>query len=167
MVAVAAWSVTVFGQAPAAGVAVFEGARLIVGDGRPPIENASFVVDGVRFVQVGRAADVRVPAGATRVDLTGKTVMPALVDIHNHLGWTNHKTNQATKTSFTRELVIDHLQRYAYYGIAATLSMGLDRWDANPELPYQLRNEVIPNAARFLTVGRGSAGTPMAGPTAD
>src|SRR5437660_153174 len=81
------------------------------------------------------------PAGATRVDLAGKTVMPALVDIHNHLGWTNLKTNQATKTSFTRELVIDHLRRYAYYGVAATLSMGLDRWDVNPDLPYQLRNE--------------------------
>ena len=93
--------------------------------------------------------------------------MPALIDIHNHIGWTNHKTNQATKTSFTRELVIDHLQRYAYYGVAATLSLGLDRWDVNPELPYQLRNEVIPNAARFLTVGRGIAATPMAGPTAD
>jgi imidazolonepropionase-like amidohydrolase len=37
----------------------------------------------------------------------------------------------------------------------------------NPELPYQLRNEIIPNAARFLTVGRGIAATPMAGPVAD
>jgi imidazolonepropionase-like amidohydrolase len=59
-------------------------------------------------------------------------------------------------------LVIDHLQRYAYYGVAATLSMGLDRWDVNPDLPYQLRNEIIPNAA-----GRGIAATPMAGPVAD
>jgi imidazolonepropionase-like amidohydrolase len=63
--------------------------------------------------------------------------------------------------------VIDHLQRYAYYGVAATLSMGLDRWDVNPDLPYQLRTEFIPNAAQFLTVGRGIAATPMAGPVAD
>jgi imidazolonepropionase-like amidohydrolase len=62
---------------------------------------------------------------------------------------------------------VDHLQRYAYYGVAATLSMGLDRWDIDPELPYQLRKEIIPNAARFLTVGRGIAATPMAGPVAD
>ena len=75
--------------------------------------------------------------------------------------------NKATKQTFTREMVIDHLRRYDYYGVAATLSMGLDRWDVNPELPYQLRNEVIPNAARFLTVGRGIAATPMAGPVAD
>jgi imidazolonepropionase-like amidohydrolase len=47
------------------------------------------------------------------------------------------------------------------------MSLGLDRWNVNPELPYQLRNEVIPNAARFLTVGRGIAATPMAGPPVD
>jgi imidazolonepropionase-like amidohydrolase len=64
-------------------------------------------------------------------------------------------------------MVIDHLRRYEYYGVAATLSMGLDRWDVNPEMPYQLRNEIIPNAARFMTVGRGIAATPMAGPVAD
>jgi imidazolonepropionase-like amidohydrolase len=151
----------------AGGATLFEGARLITGGGGAPIESSAFLVENGRFTKVGRKGDVQAPAAATRVDLTGKTVMPALVDIHNHIGWTNHKTNQATKTSFTRELVIDHLQRYAYYGVAATLSMGLDRWDVNPELPYQLRNEIIPNAARFLTVGRGIAATPMAGPTAD
>jgi imidazolonepropionase-like amidohydrolase len=156
------------GQAPPTGATtLFEGARLIVGDGRAPIENSAFLVAKDKIVTVGRKGEVQGAAGATRVDLTGKTVMPALIDIHNHLGWTNQKTNQATKTSFTRELVIDHLQRYAYYGVAATLSMGLDRWDVDPELPYRLRNEIIPNAARFLTVGRGIAATPMAGPVAD
>src|SRR4030095_9746053 len=149
------------------GATLFEGARLITGATGAPIESSAFLVENGRFTKVGRKGDVQAPAGAARVDLTGKTVMPGLIDIHNHLGWTNHKTNQATKTSFTRELVIDHLQRYAYYGVVATLSLGLDRWDVNPELPYQLRNEIIPNAARFLTVGRGIAATPMAGPTAD
>jgi imidazolonepropionase-like amidohydrolase len=149
------------------GALLFEGARLITGGAGTPIESSAFLVENGRFTRVGRRGDIRLPAGAMRVDLSGKTVMPALIDIHNHLGWTDQKTNRATKTSYTRELVVDHLQRYAYFGVAATLSMGLDRWDANPELPYQLRNEVIPNAARFLTVGRGIAATPMAGPVAD
>ena len=161
-----AW-VSVNPAAQTGGATLFEGARLIVGDGRAPIENAALLVEGSKIVKVGKKGDVKAPAGATRVDLSGKTVMPALIDIHNHLGWTNLKTNQATKTSFTRELVVDHLRRYAYYGVAATLSMGLDRWNVNPDLPYQLRNEIIPGAARFLTVGRGIAATPMAGPTAD
>ena len=149
------------------GAVLYEGARLLTGGPGAPIESSAFLVENQRFARVGRKGEVQAPAGATRVDLTGKTVIPALIDIHNHLGWTDHKTNRAAKTSFTRALVVDHLQRYAYYGVAATLSMGLDRWDVNPELPYQLRNDVIPNAARFLTVGRGIAATPMAGPTAD
>jgi imidazolonepropionase-like amidohydrolase len=146
---------------------LFEGARLIAGDGRPPIENSAFLVEGGKFARIGRRGEIRLPSGASRVDLTGKTVMPALIDTHNHLGWTDQRTNIATKTSYTRALVVDHLQRYAYYGVAATLSMGLDRWDADPDLPYRLRQEIIPNAARFLTVGRGIAATPMAGPPAD
>ncbi|MCM3879416.1 MAG: amidohydrolase family protein [Vicinamibacterales bacterium] len=152
---------------PASSAVLFEGARLIAGDGRPPIDNSAFIVEGARFTKVGKKGEVQPPSGATRVDLTGKTVIPSLIDIHNHLGWTNQKTNTATRQSYTRALVVDHLQRYAYYGVAATLSMGLDRWDVNPEIPYQLRNEIIPNAARFLTVGRGIAATPMAGPVAD
>jgi imidazolonepropionase-like amidohydrolase len=155
-------------QARPAGPAVlFEGARLVAGDARNPIENSAFLVEGHTFARVGKKGEVRLPAGAARVDLTGKTVIPALIDIHNHLGWTDQKTNTASKQNYTRALVIDHLQRYAYYGVAATLSMGLDRWDVDPELPYQLRHEIIPNAARFLTVGRGIAATPMAGPVAD
>jgi len=156
------------GQArPGPSAVLFEGARLIAGDGRAPIESSAFLVAGSTFTRVGRKGEIPLPAGATRVDLTGKTVIPALIDTHNHLGWTNQRTNVATKQSYTRESVIDHLQRYAYYGVAATLSMGLDRWDVNPDMPYQLRNEIIPNAARFLTVGRGIAATPMAGPVAD
>ncbi len=65
--ALAAWSVSILAQAPAApGVIAFEGARVIVGDGRAPIENATIVVTGNRFTAVGRAGQVTVPAGATR-----------------------------------------------------------------------------------------------------
>jgi len=153
------------GQAPAGGGVLFDGERLIVGDGRV-IESAAVLVQNNRIARVGRKGEVPLPSGATRVDLTGKTVMPAIIDPHNHLGYTNQKTGASSKENFTRATIVDHLQRYAYYGVAATMSMGLDRWDVNPELPYQLRNEVIPNAALFLTVGRGIAATPMAGPTA-
>jgi hypothetical protein len=48
-------------QAPTA--TAYEGARLIMGDGRAPIENATLVVDGAHIIQAGAAADVRVPPG--------------------------------------------------------------------------------------------------------
>jgi imidazolonepropionase-like amidohydrolase len=120
------------------GVTVFEGARLIVGDGGAPIESAAFIVDGTRFTQVGRAGQLQVPAGAARVDLTGKTVMPAIVDTHAHLAQ-------------TREALVNQLQGKAYYGVAAVLSLGQDTGD----VPFQVREETIPNAARFRTAGRG------------
>ena len=68
-------------------VTLFEGGRVIVGDGTV-IENASFLVDGSRITQVGPAASIKAPAGATRVSLAGKTVMPAIVDTHVHTSTT-------------------------------------------------------------------------------
>ena len=125
-------------QAPSGAVTVFEGARVIVGDGRPPIENASFVVDGARFVQVGRAADVRVPIGTPRVNLAGKTVMPAIIDTHTHL-------------SQTRDALLDDLRRRAYFGVGAALSLGQDTSDA----VYEVRALTMPGIAKFFTAGRG------------
>jgi len=115
-------------------VTVFEGARMIVGDGRV-VDNATLVVDGSRIVQAG--AGVQAPAGATRVSLAGKTVMPAIIDTHVHL-------------SATREKLLNDLKRRAYFGVSAALSMGTD----NIEL-LSMRNETIPGAARFFSAGRG------------
>jgi imidazolonepropionase-like amidohydrolase len=120
-------------------VAVFEGARLIVGDGSAPVENATFIVDGGRFTQVGAAGQRGIPpASARRVDLRGKTVMPAIIDTHNHM-------------SNERAALIDQLQRKAYYGVAVVTSLGQDTSD----VPFQVRDEVIPGAARLRTAGRG------------
>jgi imidazolonepropionase-like amidohydrolase len=119
-------------------VTVFEGARLIVGDGSGPIEDASFVVVNGRFTEVGQTGQLNVPAGAERVDLSGKTVMPAIVDAHKHM-------------SSSREELVDQLQRLAYYGVGMVTSLGQDEGD----LALQVREELIPNAARLRTAGRG------------
>src|SRR5678815_2293512 len=142
----------------------FEGARLIVGDGSAPVENAAFLVEGDRITWVGKQGQRQPPQGATRVDLSGKTVMPALIDGHNHIGLIDEKDGSNSKANYRREILVDVLQRYAYYGVAATLSMGLE---ADQELAYELRDQVIPNAARFLTVGKGIAATPIGGPTGE
>jgi imidazolonepropionase-like amidohydrolase len=141
LLVVAAFSWPAAAQAPRPAVTVFEGARLIVGDGSV-IENAAFVVENGRVTAVGRNGQVAVPAGAARVDLSGKTVMPAIVDAHGHPGFVDAVTGQLSKANFTRENYIDHLERYAYHGIAATISTGTDMG----ELAYKLGAETIPNA---------------------
>jgi hypothetical protein len=67
-------------------VVVLDGARLVDGTGRPPIENARIVIERDRIISAGPAGDVAVPRGAERVDLAGRTVLPGLVDVHFHLG---------------------------------------------------------------------------------
>jgi len=158
---VAAYSWPAAGQTPRpTGATVFEGARLIIGDGSAPIEDAAFVVENSRITTVGQRGRVAAPAGAARVDLAGKTVMPAIVDAHGHPGFLDAVTGQLSKANFTRENYIDHLERYAYHGIAATISTGTDMG----ELVYKLRAEILPNAALIRTVGLGLA-YPGSGPT--
>jgi imidazolonepropionase-like amidohydrolase len=178
--AVAACSPRVEEQANTAGVIVFEGARLITGDGSAPIENSIFIVQNNQFTQVGRRGEVQVPAGAARVDLTGKTVMPAKVDVHGHLGYENVVAGTTSKENFTRENLIDHLERYAYLGFSAVVSIAdLAEREIMPgdhlnvfqaprdprmpktgrfpwgDVPLRVQDEVIPNAALFRTAGPG------------
>lgn len=123
---------------PGAGMTVFTGARLIVGDGTV-IDASTFIIeaDG-RFGLVGPAAAVELPAGAASVDLTGLTVMPAIVDTHVHL-------------SRERDALITDLRRRAYFGVSAAMSLGQDNTDA----AFALRREVVPGAALYRTAGRG------------
>jgi imidazolonepropionase-like amidohydrolase len=140
---------------------VFEGARLILGDERPPIENAVFIVAGDSFAAVGSAGDVQVPAGARRVNLAGKTVMPALIDAHGHAGY--RRGASFALENYTRENIIDHLQRQAYHGVAAFMSMGTEQ-ELGMALRDELRASPRPDTALFLTAGRGLA-MPAGGPS--
>jgi imidazolonepropionase-like amidohydrolase len=112
-------------------ITAYEGARLIVGDGRV-VENGTLVVDGGRITQAASA-----PAGAKRVDLKGKTVMPMIIDCHVHL-------------ATTREGLLRDLKARAYWGVSAALSMGLDGFEN-----LDVRKQALPGAARFFSAGRG------------
>jgi imidazolonepropionase-like amidohydrolase len=152
---------TLAAQNAGSGAVLFEGARLITGERTAPITDSAVLVRGTRIAAAGPRGTITAPAGVTVIDVRGKTIMPALVDAHSHLGYTDVRTGNTSAASYTRDNLLDHLRRYAYYGIAATLSLGLDRG----EIPYQLRASPAPGAALFLTAGRGIA-MPNAGPNA-
>ena len=128
-------------RAQAPGATIYEGARLITGTGAAALDNAAFVVEGGKFTQVGPAAQVKAPAGAARVSLAGKTVIPALIDAHVH-------------TATEAGELATQLKAKAHYGVSAVLSLGLD----NTEAAFAARATPIPGAARLRTAGRGITG---------
>ena len=83
------------------------------------------------------------PAGASRVDLSGKTVIPALIDAHSHIGYMKNLTSGPQ--NYTRENILDHMHRFAYFGVAASQAMGSDFG----ELPFAIRDELRPARIRM------------------
>jgi imidazolonepropionase-like amidohydrolase len=124
----------------------FSGARLVLGDG-DVIESGGMLVEGDRITAVGQLAAMSIPEGTRTVDLTGKTVIPAMIDAHAHLGYEGYTSWGAEH--YTRENMIEHLQRYAYYGFGAVFSAGSDPDDFALELQRAQRAGEI-GGARFV-----------------
>ena len=91
---------------------LFDGARLIIGDARPPIERGAFVVQHGHITAIGPQGSVKAPPGAIHVDLTGKTVMPTLNNVHVHVGYEGYVSWGVE--NHTPENVQDHLEREAF-----------------------------------------------------
>lgn len=143
-------------------VVLYEGARLVPGDGTAPIEDSALFVENGTIARVGRRGEVSLPDGAARVDLTGKTVMPALVGAHTHVGYQRGLTYSAD--NYTRENILDDLNRAAYFGVGTVASHGIDGGD----IAFRIRDEQAAGTlggARLLLAGRG-LGAPNAGPGA-
>lgn len=132
-------------------VTVFHGFTLIDGRGGPPVANATLAVRDGRIVWVGPGAGYRVPSGAEVQDLTGKFVMPGIVNLHGHVGNVVGLTQDPKH--FTRENVERQLGLYAAYGVTSVLSMGTEQ-----PLILDIRAEQRasrPAVARVFTALRG------------
>ncbi len=70
------------------------GGRLIDGRGGDPVEDAVVVVEGNRVVDVGPRTKVEIPDHADRLDASGKTLMPGLIDAHFHSLMDNDRINR-------------------------------------------------------------------------
>ncbi len=129
-------------------------ARLVVGDGSV-IENGSLLLEGGVISAVGEGL-IDAPGGVRAIDGSGKTVIPALIDGHAHLGyegagdWGGH--------NYTPETLRDNLEQYAWYGFAAAFSAGSDP-DAMALEFQRNQSRAYPDAARLLfAAGMGPDG---------
>ena len=116
------------------------GGTVIDGTGRPGVPNAVVVVTGGRLTCVGTAAQCPVPAGATRVDVTGRFVTPGLVDAHVHFsqtGWVDGRPDGLAAPALypygetARSLRDDPARWYRSYlcnGVTAVYDVGGHPW---------------------------------------
>ncbi len=97
---------------------VFTGATLIDGTGSPPLQDATVVVNGGLIEAVGRRNSVRVPDGAEVIDVQGMTLLPGLIDCHDHLA--NFGYDLAGRWGITEPRSLRHMR------IAAVLKQTLE-----------------------------------------
>ena len=154
--AVVGWPAVPYGQGQPGAATAFLGARIIDGTGAPAIEGGTVVVRDGRIAAVGPAATVQVPAGATRIDAAGMTIVPGLVNAHGHV--------QALSGGAVRDELIGRLRTYASYGVTTVVSLGQNAETAEV---VRLRDEQVQgplNRARVYTSGPSQRGlaTPAA-----
>jgi imidazolonepropionase-like amidohydrolase len=139
---------------------LFESARLIPGDGTAAIENSSVLVENGTITRIGRKGEIVLPQGARRVDLDGKTIMPAIISPHVHPGFQRGLTYLAE--NYTRETVMDDLNRALYFGISTVMSLGVEKGDVLNDIRAEQAAGKL-GGARLFIAGRG-IGAPGAGP---
>jgi imidazolonepropionase-like amidohydrolase len=139
---------------------VLVNATVLIGDGRA-IEDGALVIEDGRITRVGRMEDLRRPSRAQRVDLQGKFVMPALIDAHTHIGYENMSSWRAE--NYTRENLLDSLDRLSYYGVGTFFSVGTDLRDMAVAIQRDLASGTITGPRFVFAAGFGP---PNAGPNA-
>ena len=139
--------------APAADVLVLSNFTLIDGNGGVAVPNSALIATDGRITWVGPAAELKAPAGAAVQNLSGKFVMPGLIDLHTHVS-NSDVVMQDPVRFFTREGVTRDLHLYASYGTTTVASLGTDQKPLVYEMRAEQRNG-RPNVARIFTAGRG------------
>ena len=152
---------SVFVAASVEGQTLYEGARLIPGDRSPVIERSAILVEAGRITQVGQHGQLKAPAAVRRVDLSGKTVIPALIATHVHPGFQRGTTY--VRENYSADTIVNDLNRALYFGVSVVQSQGIE----TGEVMYQVRADQhagkLAPTAKLMVAGRG-IGSPNAGP---
>lgn len=144
--------------APIPSSVLFENAHIIDGKGGY-LERGFLLVEGASIVQISDSPPDQLPPNTLRINLTGKTLMPALIDAHAHVGYEGHTGWGAEY--YSRENIIDHLQRYAYYGFSAIFSAGSDAHEIALALEQEQQRGELPGTRFLFAAGMAP---PAAGP---
>lgn len=129
------------------GTIAFVGGRIIDGTGAPAIENGVLISMDGKIVAMGSANDTPIPSDAQRIDVTGKTLIPGLINSHGHVG----QVLGLESGHYDRGNVLRQLGLYARYGVTTVNSLGDDEYEG-----FAIRNEQDPlfiDHARLMVAG--------------
>ena len=132
-------------------VRVLKNFTLIDGTARAAVAGSAMVIDNGRIQWVGPVGQLKAPAGAENVDLSGKFVMPGMINLHGHVGATVDLTQDVR--NLTRENIEKNLKTYAAYGVTSVLSLGTDS-----DIALRIRDEQRqgrPKMSRIFSAGQG------------
>ena len=132
---------------------VLEHFTLIDGTGRAPLSDQSLIMNDGRITWVGPARRLPRPKSATSRDLSGKYLMPGIIDSHVHLGLVNGIDQNFTRY-YDRANVERQLRLYAAYGVTSVYTLGTDGDAIHAVIADQRRTGMI-DMARAYTAGRG------------
>jgi imidazolonepropionase-like amidohydrolase len=143
----------ILGAFPSAHAAptVLKDFTLIDGTGRAPLPRSALIFDAGRISWVGPVSKLKTPSGATVVDLTGKFVIPGLIDNHVHVGLVHDLAQDIN--FYSRDLVEQQLHIYAAYGVTTVQVLGTDK-DTIFEVRADQRKAPT-DMARVYTAGQG------------
>lgn len=106
----------------------FTGATIIDGNGGEPIQQGVLLVERGRIVSIGKKEEVKIPEGATIHDVSGKFIIPGIINGHGHVG----DAKGIEGGHYSHDNIIDNLSIYARYGVTTVVSLGGDRKEAEP-----------------------------------
>jgi len=142
-------------NSPSASIQVFTNVRLVYGNGEVA-EPATLVIRDDVILEAGPRSAVPVPEDAEVHNLPGRTIMPALVNTHAHLGWEAY--GDWGSRFFTDDNLIDHLYRHAYYGVGTIISTGSDKEDVARRVKLEQLKGNVGGARYHLSPGMGTPG---------
>jgi imidazolonepropionase-like amidohydrolase len=145
-IALAGFVLSTEARQPAGESVAYVGARILDGTGAAPIENGVLVVRDGRIAAVGAAGTTTIPTATSRVDVSGKTIMPGMVNVHGHI--TNVRGMKGSAEFYTPEHIKHQLSLYARYGVTTVFSLGGDG-----PAGIEVRDQRVPGLARLFVAG--------------
>ncbi|MDA2934338.1 amidohydrolase family protein [Acidobacteria bacterium AH-259-D05] len=138
---------------PASQITVIEGATVIEGVADTPIEDAILVIEGDTIRNLGRRGTIQPPANAEVIQAAGKTIMPALFNLHGHIAMAEGM--ERSWENYSRERIQRDANIYLYYGVTHAVSLGMDR---EPMIGFQADQRAgRVGGARIYSAGIGFA----------